>query len=175
MGEWPGSVDVNIDNLPTGTYQLVFTGTGYCSYTQTVELKDYSKHVTVGTGDATFTLGDVNDDGKVDAKDRDLMTQNLGKTEDLSTYDLNGDGEISVIDLSYVTRSIGVTGEAEVKDTALLNPVDITQVNSDLMGHIKSGDNLENLFKHNGTTVSLEPNGLSEEVVIPIEWSKSVE
>lgn len=25
VGEWPGSVDVNIDNLPTGTYQLVFT------------------------------------------------------------------------------------------------------------------------------------------------------
>ena len=175
VGEWPGSVDVNIDNLPTGTYQLVFTGTGYRSYTQTVELTDYSKHVTVGTGDATFTLGDVNNDGKVDATDRDLVTHNLGKTEDLTAYDLNGDGEVSVIDLSYVTRSIGVTGKAEVKDTALLNPVDITQVTRDLMGHVKSGDSLENLFKHNGTTVSLEPNTSSKEVVIPVILNKEVE
>ena len=60
-GVWPGSVDVRIDNLPTGTYQLVFTGDGYCNYTQEVTLGNYAQHVTLGTGDATFTMGD--DDG----------------------------------------------------------------------------------------------------------------
>ncbi len=173
-GVWPGSVDVRIDNLPTGTYQLVFTGDGYCNYTQEVTLGNYAQHVTVGTGDATFTLGDVDGDGQVNDVDRDLIAQNLGKEENILTYDLNGDGEISVIDLSYVTRNIQATGNAVVSETALLNPVNIDKVRQELKGHVKTGD-LENLFKQNGETVSLEPNALSDEIIIPVELKQEAE
>ena len=69
-GNWPGYLDFTVENLPQGEYTLEFTGEGYVPYTQRLTLGDCSQHVTLGTGDGTFTLGDVDGDGFVDRRDR---------------------------------------------------------------------------------------------------------
>ena len=63
-------------------------------------LDEFRPDLVVGTGDATFTLGDVNGDGKVDAKDRAALSAALGSTrrEDLLPYDLSGDGVIDIVE-----------------------------------------------------------------------------
>ena len=56
-----GSYYINIKNLEQGTYQFVYEGEGYKTYTsKDIVISDYSKNVTVGTGDATFSYGDIN-------------------------------------------------------------------------------------------------------------------
>ena len=74
---WPKYIAFTIFDLPRDTYTLTFTGQGYKTYTQEVVLGEYSRHLNLGTGDATFTLGDVNGDGVVDAADREQLSQHL--------------------------------------------------------------------------------------------------
>ncbi len=170
-GQWPGSVDVSISNLPTGDYQLKFTGEGYCDRTVDLTLRDYSKHVTIGTGDATFALGDFNGDNVVNDKDRSLLIEKLGSKEsrDLAQFDLNGDGEISVVDLSYVTRNVGATGDVILTKTALLNAVDVGETETELEKTTKVTGDLNNLFQPNGQTVKLEPTEENQnEIQIPV-------
>lgn len=119
-GVWPGYIDLKVAQLPQGTYTLRFTGEGYCTYEQQIELSGYAQHVILGTGDQTFTLGDVNGDNQVDEADRTALSAALGSTDD--RYDLNGDGVVDIIDLSYIGRHLKAEGEAQVLDTALLAP-----------------------------------------------------
>lgn len=119
-GQWPGYIDLTFDQLPQGTYTLRFQGTGYRTYEQEIELSSYSQHLIVGTGDQTFTLGDINGDGRVDEADRTALSTALGGTE--ARYDLNGDGTVDIIDLSYIGRHLKAEGEAQLLDTALLTP-----------------------------------------------------
>lgn len=90
-----GYLDVDINELPLGKYHFAFEGDGYTPYkTPAIALEDYSQQIILGTGDKTFSIGDVNGDKKVNHTDRELVSNALGKTDEqsLSRYDLNGDG-----------------------------------------------------------------------------------
>ena len=118
-----GYLDVDISELPLGAYSLLFEGDGYQTYkTPAIQLNDYSQHVIVGTGDKTFSIGDVNRDGKVNKTDRDLLTKALGKSdeESLANYDLNGDRKIDITDLAYVNHQLEAAGSVQIFDTALI-------------------------------------------------------
>ena len=123
-GSWPGYLDLELNGLPLGTYTLRFTGRGYVPFSQSVTLSQYAQHVVLGTGDGTFTLGDVNDDGQVNAADREALAAVLQSQdpEDLKRYDLSGDGLIDIVDLAYIDRQLKASGGAEVIPTALLYP-----------------------------------------------------
>ena len=69
-GQEPGYLDLAVGGLPQGSYELVFTGRGYVTFRQSVELDKYDRHIILGTGDATFSLGDVDGSGRVDETDR---------------------------------------------------------------------------------------------------------
>ena len=172
-GSWPGYLDVTIENLPQGDYTLEFTGEGYVPYTQRLALWDCSLHVTLGTGDGTFTLGDVNGDGAVDRRDRELLSEALGSSDrrDLERFDLDGSGEIDVADLAYVTRAMEAEGEAAVRNTALLcPPVDTAPMLDALLrsgGSLLSGS-LGDLFLSNGQTVTLSGGEGGLELDIPL-------
>lgn len=172
-GEWPSYLDVTISKLPQGKYELVFSGNGYVTYTQKITLKDHSQAVVLGTGDETFGLGDVTGDNKVDSKDQDLLSQNLGKQDSVAVerFDLNGDGKIDIVDLAYVSRQCYAKGAAEVFDTVLLAPdVDTSKIDKSL----KVEGNVDDMFLDNGNSVKLEPK-VGGNLDIPITLSGSPE
>ena len=135
-------IDLSFDNLEQGEYTLTFTGKGYKTFTTDdlkgkegqvlLKIDDYSRHLTVGTGDSSFTLGDLaggNDgepDGTVDDKDvkamKDILKKETLTEAEKADYDLNGDGEVDVIDLAIVNHSAALsqTGDANMVRTERL-------------------------------------------------------
>lgn len=111
-GRWPGYLDLSVSGLPQGVYTLALTGEGYVDFRQELTIDRYSQHVTLGTADASFTLGDVNGDGRVNSRDREELAQTLGshRRRDLEQYDLTGDGAIDVYDLAVVSRNMNAEG-----------------------------------------------------------------
>ncbi|MCM1148839.1 MAG: M60 family metallopeptidase [Butyricicoccus sp.] len=123
-GKVPGCLDLTVSGLPQGDYELVFSGSGYLTYSQALTIEDFSQHVILGTGDGSFTLGDVNKDGEIDGKDCTALSRALASeaTAEIDEYDLSGDGKIDIIDLAYITAamSAGGNGGARVFTTELL-------------------------------------------------------
>ena len=168
-----GYYRIQLTGLPAGqTYTVKLTGTGYKPFQTTVTLDEYSKHLIVGTGDGTFSMGDVNGDGTVDSGDLDAMNEKLGQDPEevgLSAFDLNGDGRLDVTDLSYINHNRGNAGQAQVLDTAATVPavLDI----SDLT--ITQGS-VEDLFRDEGT-VTLAPASEGGDMILPIDLASAVE
>ncbi len=166
-GRWPAYLDLTVSGLPQGNYALEFTGDGYASCRQELAVGKYSQHVTLGTADASFTLGDVNGDGRVNARDREELAEALGSSgrRDLEQYDLNGDGVIDVYDLAIVSRNLDAGGLPEVRDTNLLAPP-VEEIRLGAEASLVSGV-LEDLFRNNGQTVTL--SGLPLELGVSLE------
>ncbi len=169
---WPRYVTLSIGNLPRGNYVLKFTGSGYKAFSYSIPLQTHSKHLILGTGDATFTLGDFNGDGRVNEIDRDLLSQRLGSGDRslYAAYDLDGDDAIGLSDLVYVNQNINAQGGAEIKDTALLSPpVDMQALASG--GAYATEGALADLFSDNGRAVKLGSQG--ESLSLPIDFGAS--
>lgn len=116
-------VDVTFDALTAeegaNTYYLQFEGTGFADYTSpALTLDTYSKGLVLGTGDATFTQGDVNDDGRVDETDLEMLKTALSAGSPV--YDFNGDGAMDISDLALVTLTSVAQGSAQVIDTTAI-------------------------------------------------------
>ena len=154
-GRWPGFLDLTVSDLPQGAYVLEFTGTGFASCRQELSLLECSQHVILGTSDASFTLGDVNGDGRVTTRDREDLSQALGSDgrRDLERYDLNGDGVIDLYDLTYLSRNLNAGGQPEVLSTNLLAPP-VESVQLEGKTQLISGT-LEDLFRSGGQPVTL--------------------
>ncbi len=173
-GRWPGYLDLAVSGLPQGNYTLAFTGDGYADCRQELTIGNYSQHVTLGTADASFTLGDVNGDGRVNDRDREALSEALGsgRRRDLEIYDLNGDGVIDVYDLAVVSRNLNAEGRPEVRDTNLLAPpVEETRLGGE--ASLVSGV-LEDLFRSNGRRVTLSgvPLELAVSLAEPVEMEE---
>lgn len=171
-----GYFDIVISGLPLGEYTFRFSGKGYTAYTTPkIKLDDYSQQVIIGTGDATFTIGDVNLDGKVDSTDRKLLSDALGKqdAESLKNCDFNGDGKIDIIDLAYVNHQIGAVGDAEMIDTTLIaqRAINVDATKATLT--VDPGQDIESLFRPDGEAVKLSTKDNSELLIIPVEFKEN--
>ncbi len=172
-----GYFDIDISDLALGNYSFAFEGDSYTQYkTPSIKLNDYSKHVVLGTGDKTFSIGDVNKDGKVNKTDRTLVSDALGNTdsESLSLYDLNGDGKINIADLAYVNHQITSDGDIQVFDSALIaqKAVDMDKISEE----VNVEGNISDIFAENNTsTVTLSAKEEGADISIPIEFSKTTE
>ncbi len=160
-GTLPGYLDLTVSGLPRGDYELVFTGTGYVTCRQELTIDSFSQHVLLGTGDASFTLGNVykSSEDTVDEYDRQALSGALGSTspDDIATYDLNGDGKIDIIDLAYITRTMAASADSEsgakVLSTELLpSMLDESALTGDAASKILS------LFTDDDASVSIEPD-----------------
>ena len=173
-GRWPGYLDLTVSGLPQGNYTLEFTGDGYADCRQELTIDRYSQHVTLGTADASFTLGDVDGDGRVNSRDREELAEALGSAgrRDLERYDLNGDGVVDVYDLAIVSRNRNAEGRPEVRDTNLLAPP-VEEVRLGEGASLSSGI-LEDLFRNNGQTVTLSgmPLELAVSLAEPVEMEE---
>ncbi len=154
---------VELTGLPAGgEYRVELTGTGYKAFTQTVRLNGYSKHLVAGTGDGTFSLGDVNGDGKIDSADLDAIDANLGGST--TAYDLNGDGKVDITDLAYASHNVGRANEAQAYDTtAIISP------NVDTTGVKFTDGDAAGLFQDSGT-VTMAPESGSGPISLPIDF-----
>lgn len=170
-----GYLDITVPGLPLGDYSFEFKGDGYVPYkTPVISIDDYSRQIIVGTGGATFSIGDVNSDGKVDKKDRDLISDELGKTDNLGVYDLNGDGEVNIVDLAYVNHQIDSEGDAQIFDTALIAQ---KAVKTDVINeYVNIEGSIRDIFaENNQNPVAVTSKSDDGEIAIPIEFNSATE
>lgn len=193
---WPGYLELAVNGLPQGDYTLLFRGKGYATYFHNITISDYSQHLIVGTGDKTFTLGDITGEGNVDEADMAYLNANPEilehptDTEGVANMGFNGDGIVDAIDLAYVKRSTSLgrtaahmNGQAEDDDAQLLGtvllvpPVNSIQTQQDIAANgtrIQSGT-LNDLFQQNGNTVTLASDNSSVELPITLNQPKDME
>ena len=182
------AIDIVAHSLPAGSaddiYTVTVTGDGYRTYTyRQLSLEKYSKIVTIGTKESTFTLGDVNNDGTVNSRDQEEMQSTLGTTN--ADYDINKDGKVNIIDLYYVNRGIMVqgTGMAVAQNgsmvaQAVINNIDTAE--TDLSNvEISDGKSLSDLFtaEEEVTLTKTDSEEISESspLEIPISFTEPVE
>ncbi len=168
-------IDVVIDGLPAEKgYKLEFVGEGYKPFSiDHIDLGSYSQHYVFGTGDATFTLGDLNGDGKIDGSDVEAITKALGKKSnaDIQKYDLNGDGDIDIIDLAYVNHSTEAYGDKEEYPTSATN----LQIDADAFdASIVSAGDVQQMLNGNGS-VSFQPKAGADTIDIEIPLVNEIE
>ncbi len=165
-----GRYEATVSGLPLGTYTLTLTGKGYAPCTTQVTLQDYAQHIIAATDNGTFSLGDVDGSGKVDAADRAALDAQLGKTGALDTYDLNGDGVVDITDLSYVNRMMDRTTQPQVLSTAAIVSA---QVDEQVV--TVSEGKFSDLFTDDTSAVTLKPAQEAAALSIPIALEKPTE
>lgn len=141
------------------TYRLRLSGQGFKPYEQEVTLDLYSKALLVRTDDRSFTMGDLNADGIVDQGDITQMEKALAAGNQIA-YDINGDGKLDISDLATVTLAAGATGEAQVRNTALIVSKAVSdQALEQIKNHVSIGQDEEiaSLFQDDGKAVTLRP------------------
>ncbi|MBS5281744.1 MAG: hypothetical protein KHY27_09505 [Butyricicoccus pullicaecorum] len=176
-------IDVNIRGLSAqedeNTYHLKFEAEGFKTYeSDELTLSQYSKGIVLGTGDATFTQGDLNGDNAINTSDVDIVKSKLSTND--SKTDLNGDGKVDIYDLAVVTMASAATGEAQLFNTTVITAkvVDTASVAQAITGsakvEIQQGD-VSSLFTDDGQTVTLVPKGGSGELELPIPLAESAQ
>jgi len=117
-----GKNKVIFNNLPDGDYILKVDAPGFASDSQTISVNKgmYSVNLTAGflhgyTYDkntrhpGVLIIGDVNNDGKVDDNDKNILIDIIDSGTDMtnSEYytDLNYDGKTNLMDLSFFSKS----------------------------------------------------------------------
>lgn len=116
---------VRFPDLTAGTYKLKVSGSGYVTYTQTIQVEALEYRVQLYTGEAAFgsgkaqpgllARGDLNGDGKLDSKDTDLLIDAIDAGRYEQAYDLYGDGKVDLKDLNHLTRLMGISRESTVE------------------------------------------------------------
>lgn len=159
-GEKVTYIDVQISGLSAednqNQYQLKFEGTGFKTYTSDVLLlSNYSQGLVIGTGDTTFTQGDLNGDGNVNQSDVELVKSNLDSENALA--DLDGDGRVDISDLAAITMASGATGEAKIYQTEAImaKVVDLVSLQNDIRDISVTGD-ISSMFTDDGNSVRLK-------------------
>ena len=174
-------IDVSIRGLSAqedkNTYHLKFEAEGFKTYeSDELTLSQYSKGIVLGTGDATFTQGDLNGDNAINTSDVDIVKSKLSTSD--SEADLNGDGKVDIYDLAAVTMASGATGEAQLFNTTVITAkvVDTATVAAEIESkvEVKSG-NVASLFTDDGQAVTLMPKSGASELELPIPLAQSAQ
>lgn len=145
------------EDIPLGNYKVRLSGKGYKTYTSDlIELMTTQKHLVVHAGKNTFTVGDLNQDTKINQNDLNQLQAYLG-TKD-SSYDLNGDEIVDIEDLAQLYWSQNAVGEEKIYNTNLIlaNVLDDSKIEEAIEsindGHVTIEGEISNLFDGNEET-----------------------
>ena len=166
-----GSYYINIKNLELGTYQFIYEGDGYKTYTSNpIIISDYSKNITVGTGDNTFSYGDINGDQAITQEDLKALEQAI--RDGNHTYDINGDNKVDIVELTYIKQQLEAEGEEVQTDlAAIISQNVIVAVEASIKGaklEIVDGGSVADLFT-GGTQVEIRKTSGDGKLEIPID------
>lgn len=183
IGDYKLEVTSNIDGLyitnynfviyglENGEYEIRVSGKNHKEYSTSVEISDYSKHISLSTSNNSFTLGDMDSNNKITSNDLDLVKNSI--TNFSNSVDVNGDGVVNILDLVIVNKNIGATGDALVLSTNQLTKNENVDISSslDLMNSTIVGE-FSNLFDPNTSDiVTFENTDNNDEIIIPIVFS----
>lgn len=165
-----GSYYINIRNLELGTYQFVYEGEGYKTYTsEDIVISDYSKNVTVGTGDSTFSYGDIDGDQQITKDDLKAIEQAI--KDGNHTYDINGDNKVDIVELTYIKQQLEAKGEEVQTDlAAIISQTIIATIDESIKGvglEIADGNSVADLFTGE-TQVKIQKTSDEGKLEIPI-------
>lgn len=173
-----GGGEVIFTNLEEGDYTLKVTANGFADYIQTVNVGSQATNVKLMTGFAagidyesgahpgTLLIGDVNNDGKVDNYDKNLLVDAVDNST--NGIDLNGDGEINLVDLDYLAKGYN----AENTQASLETVIPSTVITSQAIAGTTVEGKLENLFVNGNDGVKLKPTDgvISENNPVSLEF-----
>lgn len=162
---------VDFLSLPNNTdYQVSLKGNGYKNFTsEKINIANFSRQLLVGTKDGSFTIGDINNDNKVDSKDLEQVEKALETQETQS--DLNGDGVIDISDIALVNHHIDASGQAELLETTAIASL-IAELDGSLNLSV-SGGSPNDIFDPDKDPVKFQSNGNG--LVLPINLNQNIE
>ena len=104
--------------LTPGEYTLKVSAPGFADYIQSLDVDTQATSVKLLTGfvegfsytedsahPGALLVGDVNEDGIIDDKDKDSLVEAVDSDKTENVVDLNGDGEFNLVDLEYLAKS----------------------------------------------------------------------
>ncbi len=160
--------EASFTNLAQGEYTLRVTADGFADYVQTVNVGSQAANIKLMTGFAegidyqrgahpgTLLIGDVNNDGRVDGKDRQQLTDAVDGGSADGLADLNGDGAVDLVDLEYLAKGYNVTENTQaVSETVIPSTVIKTSAGDGT----RAEGGLEDLFFKNGSVKLFSEEG----------------
>ena len=164
--------------LEPGSYQVVIKGSGFATYTQSLEVsQDVYSELTLYTGELSgynnkaqpgvLRVGDANGDGVLDGQDADAIVTAIENNVTGGLADLNRDGSVDLVDLQLLAANL-TEDEAQLGDIystvqtrladnlAKLQAGENTNVNGNLEELVNGGANVQ-LTSQSGTISSESP------------------
>ncbi len=172
--------EVCFTNLAQGEYTLKVTADGFADHIQTVNVGSQAAIVKLMTGFAegidyqrgahpgTLLIGDANNDGKVDDKDRQQLTDAVDSGSANGLVDLNGDGAVDLVDLEYLAKGYNVTENTQAVSETIIPSV---VINPSAGAETRVEGDLDNLFvKSGGVKLYAEDGEISDNSPVSLEF-----
>lgn len=172
--------EVCFTGLAQGEYTLKVTADGFADYVQAVNVGSQAANVKLMTGFAegidyqrgarpgTLLIGDVNNDGKIDDKDRQQLTDAVDSGSENGLVDLNGDGAIDLVDLEYLAKGYNVTENTQAVSEIVIPSTVIEPSAGE--GTRVDGDLEDLFFKNGGVKLYAENGEISDKSPVSLEF-----
>ncbi|WP_305767981.1 FN3 associated domain-containing protein [Candidatus Epulonipiscium viviparus] len=166
---------IAVSGLASTEYNVTLESAGYKTYTaKNIEITDYNKLVIIGTGDGSFTAGDVDGSGSVDQADRENIVQGLTTDANKKELDVTHDGKLDIRDLAFAFWGSNDQEEdkSDIVENGFTNKVIQVEKIEGTLGAIVRGGTPDDLLDVNNTTeVVIETAGKIDQdhtISIPI-------
>lgn len=170
--------EVSFTGLAEGEYTLKVTANGFADYVQNVTvgaqaanvklMTDFAEGINYeyGAHPGTLLIGDANNDGIIDDKDRRQLTDAVDSGN--ADLDLNGDGITDLVDLDYLAKGYNVTKNTHAVSETIIPS---TVIEPSAGEGTRVDGELNDLFTKNGSvTLRPESGEISDNAPVELEF-----